>query len=195
MAKLSVTEIFAPLERQLGTLQLSIDDKLMIANKLNQEIYGKNITANPYVYATYFDITTVSGQNNYTLPTDFKSIGFKELGLFVKPTTGEPTQYVSSIIHYETNTELIFKTTPTSVFDYTLKYVPNLDLLIADGQSLIIDDIYLDLASSFVAREYAKFDQNLDQVFALDQDYIIELRKYVDSLPKQNLVYTMPDIW
>jgi hypothetical protein len=206
MAKLTVNNIFEALEAVKKDISdVDTNQRLRIANMLNQEIYELNKSIKPDDTVGVYDFATTPGTSRYSLPTDFEDMKALGCGLFELTDTGEinnelQLSYAGANEGYYLGGEIValvytpslyLVQTPTSSQQYRLRYNKTLTELTSLADETILDKRFLQLARDFVLKEYAIFDEDPSKEQVADQRYALSKAEYIRNARQTPGVYAI----
>jgi len=178
---------------------------------INKFAYRIVTAIDPERYITAYTLTALTGNNSYTLPTDFRDIKEWGTGIYINTPTGSITEgrlartnFGSQIRgYYISGNNIILTPTPVRNETYTLRYIPKVTALTLidqyftqDGTTSgkeVIPDEYMMYVRSALDAQYTVWDEEVGAESYADARFVRSLDELARNLRKESAVYGMPD--
>lgn len=174
-------------------------------NDLNFMVYEMLYNINAEQYLTEVNISVISGTDTYALPPDFLNldtacigenvgIGFFPINNSVQSRIPlEYTGFASTNNGYylKGRTSVIFTPEPTKAQSITLRYIPELALLTALGDELVINIQSLGAIMNWLDKNYGQWRLNVFKENAGDQRFIRGLSEILNKESPDALIFDM----
>lgn len=197
----TLTTIKSRLERRLKDINDVTNDTLYDwATDLNQQVRLEMVNADPERFITTSSYTVTTSPSTQALPTSFRDTAEYGCGFFLSNTDGTTTSvelpitgYGSSKVGYYINgTNVVFTGINTST-TVILRYVAVLSDITALTDTFAAPDENKDLITEGMVLAYYKWSEDPRESIS-DQRFARLLTQFIDKLPKNPRVYSLPQM-